>query len=59
MTIHFVCNGLTDVLIDYLLLSGSKLSATESEKRMIAFLAEKQQLKILKNSSDIYVGYMI
>lgn len=36
-------NGLTDVLIDYLLISGSELAVSESEKRMIAFLAEKQQ----------------
>lgn len=36
-------NGLTDVLIDYLLISGSELAVSESEKRMIAFLSEKQQ----------------
>lgn len=36
-------NGLTDVLIDYLLISGSELAESESEKRMIVFLAEKQQ----------------
>ncbi len=36
-------NGLTDVLIDYLLISGSELADSESEKRMIAFLSEKQQ----------------
>ena len=33
-------NGLTDVLIDYLLISGSELAESESEKRMIVFLAE-------------------
>lgn len=39
-------NGLTDVFIDYLLLSGSRLAKTESEKRMVVFLAEKQQTKV-------------
>lgn len=36
-------NGLTDVLIDVLLASSSELAATKSEKRMVVFLAEKQQ----------------
>lgn len=36
-------NGLTDVFIDYLLLSGSQLAKSESEKRMVVFLADKQQ----------------
>ena len=36
-------NGLTDVFIDYLLLCGSQLAKSESEKRMVVFLAEKQQ----------------
>ena len=36
-------NGLTNVFIDYLLISGSQLAESESEKRMIVFLAEKQQ----------------
>ena len=36
-------NGLTDVLLDYLLLSGAKLAQTESEKRMTVFLGEKVQ----------------
>ena len=36
-------NGLTDVFIDYLLISGSQLAESKSEKRMIVFLAEKQQ----------------
>lgn len=39
-------NGLTDVLIDYLLISGSELAVSKSEKRMIVFLAEKQQTVI-------------
>lgn len=36
-------NGLTDVFIDYLLICGSQLAESESEKRMTVFLAEKQQ----------------
>ena len=36
-------NGLTDVFIDYMLLAGSELAETESEKRLIAFLSERQQ----------------
>lgn len=36
-------NGLTDTFIDYLVISGSQLAETESEKRMVVFLAEKQQ----------------
>lgn len=39
-------NGLTDVFIDYLLLSGSQLAQSESEKRIVVFLAEKQQIKV-------------
>ncbi len=36
-------NGLTDVFIDYMLLAGSELAEAESEKRLTAFLSEKQQ----------------
>lgn len=36
-------NGLTDVLLDGLLIGGSELARTESQKRLIVFLAEKQQ----------------
>lgn len=36
-------NGLTDIFIDILIISGSNLAERESEKRLIAFLAEKQQ----------------
>lgn len=32
-------NGLTDVLLDYLLLSGADLAYTDSEKRMMVFLS--------------------
>ncbi len=45
-------NGLTDVLIDYLLISGSELAESESEKRMIVFLAEKQQTIIGMGNVD-------
>lgn len=36
-------NGLTDVFIDYMLVAGSELAQTESERRLIAFLSERQQ----------------
>ena len=36
-------NGLTDVFLDYLLVSGSELAKTDSEKMLIVFLAQKQQ----------------
>ncbi len=45
-------NGLTDVFIDYLILSGSQLADSESEKRMVVFLAEKQ---LYTRSCDGYV----
>ncbi|MDE6133158.1 MAG: hypothetical protein K2G04_07290 [Oscillospiraceae bacterium] len=36
-------NGLTDVFINVLALSGAALAQTESEKRMIVYLSEKDQ----------------
>ena len=36
-------NGLTDVFLDYLLISGSELTKNDSEKILMVFLAEKQQ----------------
>lgn len=36
-------NGLTDVFINVLVLSGSKLAGTDDEKRLIVYLAEKDQ----------------
>ncbi|MBR2177377.1 MAG: hypothetical protein IJ861_10610 [Clostridia bacterium] len=39
-------NGLTDVLIDFLLLAGSELAESENQKMITVFLAEKQQTKI-------------
>ncbi|MDE6596718.1 MAG: hypothetical protein K2K44_12025 [Oscillospiraceae bacterium] len=36
-------NGLTDAFINVLALSGSELAQTESEKRMIVYLSEKDQ----------------
>ena len=38
-----MANSLTDVFIDYMLLAGSELARTESERRLIAFLSERQQ----------------
>lgn len=51
-------NGLTDVLIDYLLISGSELAVSESEKRMIVFLAEKQQTVIGIGNVDFDITEM-
>ena len=39
-------NGLTDVFINVLVLSGSALSQTPEEKRLIVWLAEKDQSKV-------------
>lgn len=36
-------NGMTDVLLDYLLLSGGRIAKTDTEKRMMMFLGEKIQ----------------
>lgn len=36
-------NGLTDVFINVLVLSGSRIAKTDDEKRLIVFLAEKDQ----------------
>lgn len=39
-------NGLTDVFIDVLVISGSKSAQTIDEKRLIVWLAEKEQSKV-------------
>ena len=39
-------NGLTDVFLNVLILSGSALAKTVSEKRLIVWLAEKDQSRI-------------
>lgn len=39
-------NGLTDVFIKVLVLSGSRLAKTVDEKRLIVWLAEKDQSKV-------------
>lgn len=39
-------NGLTSVFIDVLTLAGSRLARTEDEKRLIVWLAEKDQSKV-------------
>lgn len=39
-------NGLTDVFIDVLTLAGSRLAETVDEKRLIVWLAEKDQSKV-------------
>lgn len=39
-------NGLTDVFINVLVLSGSSIAKTDSEKRLIVWLAEKDQSRV-------------
>lgn len=39
-------NGLTDVFINVLMLSGSRLAETVDEKRLIVWLAERDQSKV-------------
>lgn len=36
-------NGLTDVFVDYMLISGSQLAKKDSEKRLVAYLGECDQ----------------
>ena len=38
-------NGLTDVFIDVIALSGSQIAHTDDEKRLIVWLSEKDQSK--------------
>ncbi len=51
-------NGLTDVFVDYLLISGSQLAESESEKRMVVFLAEKQQTIVGRGNVDFDITEM-
>lgn len=41
----FMSNVLTDVFLNVLILSGSRLATTEDEKRLIVWLAERDQSK--------------
>lgn len=41
-----ISNGLTAVFIDVLILAGSRLAETDDEKRLIVWLAEKDQSKV-------------
>ena len=45
-------NGLTDVFINVLVLSGSALARTPEEKRLIVWLAEKDQSKVGMGTVD-------
>lgn len=51
-------NGLTDVLINVLVLSGSRLAQTEDEKRLIVWLAERDQSKIGMGTVGFDIGEM-
>lgn len=46
-------NGLTDVLLDYLLLSGADLAYTDSEKRMMVFLSCIEDVANIRSSRKI------
>ena len=39
-------NGLTDVFFNVLVLSGSALARTDSERRLVVWLAEKDQSRM-------------
>ena len=45
-------NGLTDVFVNVLVLSGSALARTVSEKRLIVWLAEKDQSRMGAGTVD-------
>ena len=45
-------NGLTDVFVNVLVLSGSALAKTVSEKRLIVWLAEKDQSRVGAGTVD-------
>ena len=45
-------NGLTDVFLNVLILSGSALAKTVSEKRLIVWLAEKDQSRVGAGTVD-------
>ncbi len=51
-------NGLTDVFINVLVLSGSRLAVSEDEKRLIVWLAERDQSKIGGGTVGFDVGDM-
>ena len=51
-------NGQTDVLINVLVLSGSRLAETVDEKRLIVWLAEKDQSKVGMGTVGFDIGEM-
>ena len=51
-------NGLTDVFINVLVLSGSRLAKTEDEKRLIVRFAEKDQSKVGMGAVGFDIGEM-
>ena len=53
-----ISNGLTDVFINVLVLSGSRLAETVDEKRLIVWLAEKDQSKVGMGTVGFDIGEM-
>ncbi len=51
-------NGLTDVFINVLVLSGSQLAVTEDEKRLVVWLAERDQSKVGMGAVGFDIGEM-
>ena len=51
-------NGLTDVFLNVLVLSGSQLATTEDEKRLIVWLAERDQSKRGAGTVGFDIGEM-
>lgn len=51
-------NGLTDVFINVLVLSGSRLAKTDGEKRLIVWLAERDQSRVGMGTVGFELGEM-
>lgn len=51
-------NGLTDVFLNVLILSGTRLATNDAEKRMIVWLAEKDQSKRGMGTVGFDIGEM-
>lgn len=51
-------NGLTDVFLNVLILSGSRLATNDSERRLIVWLAEKDQSKRGMGTVGFDIGEM-
>lgn len=54
----YMSNGLTDVFLNVLILSGSRLATNEDEKRLIVWLAERDQSKRGSGTVGFDIGEM-